>query len=128
MSILSDPDQDFPIVLDRDKDKPKETRPTFFAKACSAREQRKMYKLLDKWEGLAYSTDDNVIDQLFDQTFDQLNERLTDWKNVKVKGKAVPFNGELLEDALTLQEARELLALIRDNQFVKENEKKSSES
>ena len=127
MPILSDPDQIFAVVLERDENKPAATRPEFFAKACSARKQREMYRLLDKFRETA-DADDMTVDDLFDQTFDQLGGLLTGWKNIKSNGQDVPFDPKALEDVLTYEEARELISLIQHNQYVQEGEKKSSES
>ena len=125
MPILSDPDQTFAVVLERDKDMPEATRPAFYAKACSARQQREMYKLLDKFDEVVAA---GVIDDTFDEAFRQLADRLVGWKNISLNGQPCPFDLEKLEDVITLEESIEILGLIRSNQYVQEGEKKSSES
>jgi hypothetical protein len=46
MPVFLEPDQSFPIVLDCDKDKPKESQPTFLVKSQSMRGQREVLRVL----------------------------------------------------------------------------------
>ena len=118
MPILTEPDQEFEIVLERDKDK--KPLPCFLVKACSARKQRELYKMLDKYN-VAIQEDD--IDSMFDITIDQLKDVVVGWKNM-----GVDYAPELIEDVLTFEEMRELAAKVRSNQYAQEGEKKSLES
>ena len=117
MPIFLEPDQKFPIVLDADKDKPIETRPTFFAKSQSMRGQRKIARVLDRM------TEDKDVtpDQLFDDALDVLASVLVGWKNMGEHA----FGREGLEEVLNYSEARQLMRLVSYNQHVDPDEKKS---
>jgi len=118
MPVFLEPDQKFPIVLASDKDKPAETRPTFFAKSQSMRGQRRIAVVLDRL------TEDKeaTTDQLFDDAIEALATVLTGWHNM-----GQPYSKDALEDVLSYSEARELLRLVSYNQHVTLEEKKSSE-
>lgn len=119
MPIFLEPDQKFPIVLDCDKDKPLDVRPTFFAKSQSMRGQRRIATVLDR-----FTTDKDVTpDQLFDDAVDALFSVLVGWKNMN----GIEYSREALLDVLAYSEARELLRLVSYNQHVTIEEKKSSE-
>ena len=49
MPLFLEPGQKYPIVLDSDADKPKESQPTFYAKSQSMRGQQKIGEVLDLW-------------------------------------------------------------------------------
>jgi hypothetical protein len=118
MPVFLEPDQKFPIVLACDKDKPAESRPTFFAKSQPVRGQRRIANVLDRL------TQDKEVtsDQLFDDAIEELGRVLTGWQNM-----GQPYSKEALEDVLNYQECRELLRLVSYNQHVTLEEKKSSE-
>jgi hypothetical protein len=117
MPIALEPNQSFPVVLDSDKDKPAETRPTFLAKSQSMRGQRKIGAVLDYMHKEGVKTDD-----LFDKSIDVLADVLSGWENM---GRN--YCKEALEDVLDYAEARELLSKVSANQHVTKEEKKSSE-
>ena len=118
MPVFLEPDQKFPVVLASDKDKPVESRPTFFARSQSMRGQRRISVVLDRL------TDDKEVtaSQLFDDVIEALGGVLTGWQNM-----GQPYTKEALEDVLSYTEARELLRLVAYNQHVTPEEKKSSE-
>jgi hypothetical protein len=118
MPVFLEPDQKFPIVLECDKTKPIESRPTFYAKSQSMRGQRRIAAVLDRL------TEDKEVtaDQLFDDAVEALGSVLTGWVNM-----GQPYTKEALEDVLSYAEARELLRLVSYNQHVTLEEKKSSE-
>lgn len=115
MPVFLEPDQKFPIVLASDKDKPADSRPTFFAKSQSMRGQRRIAVVLDRL------TEDKEVttDQLFDDAVEALATVLTGWQNM-----GQPYSKEALEDVLSYSEARELLRLVSYNQHVTLEEKK----
>jgi hypothetical protein len=119
MPIFLEPDQKFPIVLASDKDKPAESRPTFFAKSQSMRGQRRIATVLDRL------TEDKEVtaDQLFTDAVEVLATVLTGWQNMN----GIAYSKEALEDVLSYSEARELLRGVAYNQHVTVEEKKSSE-
>ena len=118
MPVFLEPDQKFSIVLASDKDKPIETRPTFFAKSQSMRGQRRIAEVLDR-----LTSDESVTtDQLFTDIVDKLAEVLVGWVHMS----NIPYSKEALEDVLSYSEARELLRMVSYNQHVTLEEKKSS--
>ncbi len=117
MPLFLEPDQRFPIVLDSDKDKPIESRPTFFAKSQSMRGQRKLASVLERMT----EDKDVTAGQLFDDALDVLASVLVGWENM---GDHV-FSREGLEDVLNYSESRQLMRLVSYNQHVNPEEKKS---
>lgn len=119
MPVFLEPGQSFPVVLESDKEKPIELRPTFFAKSQAMRGQQKIATTLDR-----YTTDKEVTaEQLFDDVVTTLGEVLTGWKNMN----DIPYSVDALRDVLSYTEARELLRKVAYNQHVTLDEKKSSE-
>jgi hypothetical protein len=115
--IFLEPDQRFPIVLASDKDKPVESRPTFFAKSQSMRGQRRICNVLDRM-----TSDESVKpDELFDDALNVLSEVLVGWKNMGDNA----FGRDGLEAVLSYAESRELMRLVAYNSHVDPEEKKS---
>lgn len=119
MPLFLEPDQKYPIVLDSDADKPKESQPTFYARSQSMRGQQKIGQVLDLWT-------DNVdltVEALFDATVKVLEDVVIGWRNMGDK----QIGKDSLRDFLTYQEARELLRKVMYNQHITTDEKKSTE-
>lgn len=114
MPIALEPDQKFPVVLDCDKDKPKETRPTFFVKSLSMREQRKLAEDMN-------ASFDGSTDDICNQTCELVRRYVVGWINM---GPHVYPTADL-QEFLSVQEARELLRKVMANSYVQEEEKKS---
>jgi len=117
MPAYLEPNQAFPVVLDIDKDKPRDVQPTFLAKALSMREQRKLLSMLDRLNEDYYKSHDDA----FKDAVETLSKVVTGWKNM---GSLV-FSPESFEDVLSYTEARELLRKVANNQHVQLEEKKS---
>lgn len=113
MPVFLEPNQSFAIVLDRDKDKPAESRPEFFAKSQSMRGMRAIAAFLDR------DKSSETFDQIIDKTIDELAKHITGWRNI-----AEPFGRESLESVLAYTEALELLRKVMLNQHVGPDEKK----
>lgn len=118
MPLFLEPGQKYPIVLDSDADKPKETQPRFFAKSQCMRSQQRIGEVLDLWheEGVTIAT-------LFDQTIDVLDGVVIGWENMG----DLEFSADAMRDVLTYNEVRELLRKVMWNQHMTADEKKSSE-
>ncbi len=114
MPRFLEPNQKFPIVLDSDKDKPIDLRPTFFAKSLSMREQNKLGAQLD--EAFAHKT----TVAIFDATCELLKEHLVGWQNMG----SYEFGCDV-QEFLGHDEAREILRKVLANQHVTPEEKKS---
>lgn len=117
MPAFLEPSQTFPVVLEIDKDKPKDVQPTFMAVALSMREQRKLLTMLDRLNEDYYKSHDDA----FKDAVETLSKVVTGWKNM---GSLV-FSPESFEDVLSYTEARELLRKVANNQHVQLEEKKS---
>lgn len=114
MPICLDPEQSFPIVLDSDKDKPAEQRPTFLVKALTMRQQTELSDAMDA--ALAH----NTTEAIFESTCTLINQYLTGWQNMG----SFEFGCDVRE-VLAHHEARELLRKILSNSHVQPEEKKS---
>jgi hypothetical protein len=117
MPAFLEPNQKFPVVLDIDKDKPEELRPTFFVTSLSMREQERLS------DGLDESIKKDTTKEIFQATCELLSKYLVGWKNMG----QFEFGCDV-QEFLTHGEARELLRKILANQHVQPEEKKSSES
>lgn len=119
MPVFLEPDQSFPIVLDCDKDKPKESQPTFLVKSQSMRGQREVLRVLDAATDAANQS--LTVDDMFTMTIDMLCKVMVGWQNMGEH----KFSREAIEDILSFNEARELLRKVAYNQAVQHEEKKS---
>lgn len=115
MPIFLEPDVEFPVVLDSDKDKT--PKPTFWAKSQDARGQIKIGETID----LLHDSD-LTISEVIDKTVQKLLEVFTRWSNMG----EYEFCEENLY-RLGFEEQRELLRKVMYNQHVTAEEKKSSE-
>ena len=117
MPAFLEPNQAFAVVLDIDKDKPKDVQPTFFAKSLCMRDQRKLLSMLDRLNEDYYKSHDEA----FNDAKQELSKVVNGWRNMG----GLEFSTEAFEDALQYTEARELLRKIANNQHVQLEEKKS---
>lgn len=117
MPCFLEPGATFPVVLDCDSDKPKESQPTFYAKSQSMRGQKRIADVLDR-----LTTDKDVTtDELFTDIVEALATVLTGWSNMS----GIEYSKDGLMDVLSYSEARELLRKVMHNQHVNHEEKKS---
>lgn len=125
MPLALEPGQSFPVVLESDKGK--DNPPTFFACSCSMRDQRRISSLNERWSDPSQI---ETVNQLYSEAVDLLGELLTNWTGMvdPKTGAAIPFDPENVDLVLSYGEARELINLIRNNQFMTPEQKKSSES
>lgn len=119
MPLFLEPGQQYPIVLDIDADKPKESRPTFYAKSQSMRGQQRIGEVLDMWG----DNPDLTLCELFDATLAVLSGVVVGWTHM---GRE--FSIDAMKDVLNYSEARELLRKVMYNQHITPDEKKSLES
>ena len=113
MPLFLEPNQEFPVVLDCDKDKPAESRPTFLCKSQSSRGLIRISNFLDedRKEG---------VEEIVHLFAEEIMEHCTGWRNIPYD-----FNKESLVQILHYFEMRELLRKIMLNQHVTPEEKKS---
>lgn len=106
-----EPNQRFPVVLEFDKDKPAETRPTFWFRSLSAREWRKLLR-----EGQANESK-------LDAALCVLQAALVGWDHMVRDGEPVPFNAAELDTIIDTDEVAELFGAF---QLTLEDKKKSA--
>ena len=115
MPLFLEPDQRFPVVLDSDKDKPEDVRPTFYCKALSGRGMARLADWLD-------TPREGKVTQMLDEHADELMQHCVGWANIP---EQYPFGKESFIEILHYMEMRELLRKIMLNQHVQLEEKKS---
>ena len=93
-----------PIVLDWDKDKPADKRPTFYTRAYSMRQSEALGTLLD-------SIGPNQTSKEYHESlFAILKEIIVGWEHMSNgDGKDIPFDVERLPDILERDEANEII-------------------
>jgi len=114
MPIALEPNLKFPVVLDSDADKPVESRPTFYSRSLTMREQQKLSEEMDE------SLQNKTTDEIFQATCKLLKKYLVGWSNMG----SFAFEDCDLQSLLSHNEARELLRKILANQFLQHDEKK----
>ena len=116
MPISLEPDKRFAIVLDSDKDKPKETRPTFWAKSQTMRGHESVLETID------YKHEPEVtVAEVFEKTCAKLEQVIVGWSNMG----SHKFGETRYQDLLTYDEAMELLRKVGRNAHMEPEEKKS---
>lgn len=110
-----EPNKEHPIVLDSDKALPAESRPTFYVRSLSMRQQLALAEQLDD------ALKPEKAKDLFDRNCELLSSHITRWENM---GGFVYGQCEL-QDVLGFEEARELLRKVQTNSHVSVDEKKS---
>lgn len=115
MPAFLEPDQKFAVALDIDKDKPKESRPVFFVKSLSMREQKRLSDDMD------LALDCDTTEAICEATCNLVNRYVVGWENMGPH----KFGQSDLQDFLSIQEARELLRKVLSNSYVQHEEKKS---
>lgn len=106
-----EPGATFDVVLESDKDKPKETRPTFVYGALSGRQWRaiaEMWDRLDATSGAAAQCD--IL-------FDAARTNLKGWRNMvdPASGNAIAFDPKDLDRLIDPAEAHEIIGALRTN-------------
>lgn len=111
MPVFLEPNREFPVVLESDKDRT--PTPTFYARSLSMRLQQEVAEALDLW-----FTDGVDTKALFAKTVEVFLKVFTRIENMQ---------GELSADwlyNLTYSEARELLRTVLHNNHLDHNAKK----
>jgi hypothetical protein len=116
MPISLEPDKRFAIVLDSDIDKPKESRPTFWAKSQTMRGHESVLEAIE----FMYKPDATVA-EVFKSVCDKLTEVIVGWDNM---GPFV-YGQHGFAEVLTHLEALELLRKVGRNSHLEPEEKKS---
>ena len=116
MPISLEPDKRFAVVLDSDKDKPKESRPVFWAKSQTMRGHESVLESVERM----YDPEATVA-EVFEAVCQKLSEVIVGWENM---GQFV-FGQHDFRDVLTHLEALELLRKVGRNSHLEPEEKKS---
>lgn len=115
MPLALEPGQRCAVVLDSDVSKPADSRPTFYVKALSMREQLRLSDEMDA--ALAHGK----AEKIFDAACELLSKYLLGWSNMG----SFTFGTDDLRDLLAHHEARELLRKVLSNSHLQPEEKKS---
>ena len=106
-----EPGAAFDVVLDCDKDKPKETRPTFVYGALNGRQWRELAAL---WDSI-----DNTpgVAAQCDALFNAARTNLKGWRNMvnPETGKPIAFDAKELDSIIDVAEAHEIIGALRTN-------------
>lgn len=116
MPISLEPDKRFAIVLDSDMEKPKESRPTFWAKSQTMRGHESVLGAIDSM----HAPEATVAD-CFNAVCAKLDEVIVGWENM---GEFI-FGKTSFREVLTHLEAMELLRKVGRNTHLEPEEKKS---
>lgn len=118
-----EPGATFDVVLESDKDKPKDTRPTFVYGALSGRQYRAMCELWDKIDA-----EKNWAAQC-DLLFDAARVNLKGWRNMvdPVSGNAIAFDAAELDRLIDVAECHELIGHLRSGGRLSLDDQKKSE-
>jgi hypothetical protein len=118
-----EPGATFDVVLDCDKDKPKETRPTFVYGALTGRQWRSIAELWDKLDTTTGAVESCQL------LFDAARTNLKGWRNMvnPVSGNAFPFDPKELDQIIDVAEAHEIIGHLRSNGRLSLDDQKKSE-
>jgi len=114
MPACLEPNVKFAIVLEFDKDKPKETQPAFFVRALSSRAQGKLSDDVDA--AIRHET----TQEIRQATKDLLLQNVTGWVNMG----DYKFPDDI-DDVCSVQDMREILFKLLASSYVQYEEKKS---
>lgn len=123
MPLVCEPNATFDYVLECDRDKPLESRPTFVFRYLNCR----------KWRELAAISDSlgsgKSGPEVMDICLKVITEIITDWRNITdANGQELPYNPDNLADILTMSEVQEMMLAGITQQSVSDEDKKKSES
>lgn len=120
MPLSLEPDRRFPVVLEIDKDKPKETQPTFYANSKSMRDAEAM---ANEFDTMLSDSQNNA--ELFQRICEMLHKYVVGWKNMGAFTFPTSPQEWYESGVLTFSEAAELLRRIIQNRYLAPEEKKS---
>jgi hypothetical protein len=120
--LCADPDERLPVWLDSDKEKPKETRPTFFIRALTQQELREGARFVT--QAKAKDVDNEKCSELLDKA---IAVGLIGWENIIFRGTPVPFSAETRTGSfLSAGEVWQLSELVLDGQALTEGDRGNS--
>lgn len=111
-----EPDVTFDVVLESDRDKPSDSRPTFVYRSLTCREWSKAAGFFDHASGLTAA-------EFVEQIVEVASIGLVGWRNMGIE-----FDKSKLLDVVTPAEARELLQRSVNGAVPDPEAKKNSES
>lgn len=107
MPITMDKKASFPVVLETDRDKPAEVRPTFYFKPITMGQ----WLSIKNWAKAIGEEKD--VDKAMRELCDKIGKYLVKWENMKLAGKVFRFNKKRLIDLITVSEGWELIEKIQ---------------
>jgi hypothetical protein len=124
MPIALEPIETFQIILECDKDKPRETQPQFIYKHLTCRQWRKLAAFHDRLDALK-NEQAGGIDKIVDEVVRAATTNLIGWVNmIDPQGGPIPFSLDNFEDIVTMPEAQELIVKLLSQRLSFEDKKK----
>ncbi len=119
MPLALEPNETFEIILESDKDKPRETQPRFIYQYLTCRQWRQIARVQDEIE------QQKDADAIMDKIFSAATTNLIGWVNmVHPQSGPIPFDANKLEDLVGLAEAQELIVKLISQRPSPEDKKK----
>jgi hypothetical protein len=124
MPLALEPNETFEIILESDKDKPRETQPRFIYRHLTCRQWRIIAGFRDRLEELKKDTS-ATLDKAMGELIKTATTNLVRWVNmIDLQGNPVPFDIEKFEDIVGLAEANELIFKLEDYRLLPVDKKK----
>ena len=104
MPLALEPNETFELILESDKDKPRETQPRFIYTHLTGRQWRAIARLQDEIE------QQKNADAVMDKIVNAATTNLVGWVNmVHPQSGPIPFDIKKFEDIVTMPEAQEII-------------------
>ena len=124
MPLALEPNETFELILESDKDKPREIQPRFIYRHLTCRQHRYIAKFRERLEELKKDAS-TAIDNMMDEIKKTATINLAGWVNMNdADGKPIPFDIEKFEDIVGLAEANELIFKLEDYRLLPVDKKK----
>ena len=123
MPLAIDPNETFELVLESDKDKPRESQPRFIYRHLTCRQWMNVAKFRDNLEILKGNK--ATLDDMVDKVKETATTNLIGWVNmIGPDGMMIPFDLAKFEDIIGLDEANELIIRLEEHRLMPKHKKK----
>ena len=126
MPLPLEPNETFEIILDSDKNKPREDQPRFIYRHLNCSQWRVVANFRNSLEKLKNDKSaENILDRMMTKLKETATTNLIGWVNMKdLRGEYIPFDIEKFEDIVGLAEANELIVKLEDYRLMPADKKK----
>lgn len=124
--IALDPEQGFELVLESDRNKPEETRPTFVFRYLANRDWKRVAHVCDRIDELKKEG----LEKMLNEMEAALKSGLVDWRNMsdRATGEEILFDAGELDRIVNIAEISELLFGVMEHIGLEPEDKKKFES